>query len=65
MYQLNDPELLREHRRELLHEAESLRLARRLRARHSEKRDGGFWGALFGRVPYAPERLRAPGGRGA
>lgn len=65
MYQLNDPELLREHRRELLREAESSRLARRLRARHSEKRDGGFWGALFGRVPYAPVRLRAPGGRGA
>lgn len=65
MYQVNDPELLRERRRELLREAESVRLARRLRARHSESRDVGFWNALIGRVPDAPMRLRVHGGKGA
>jgi hypothetical protein len=49
MYQMTDPGLWREHRRELLREAEVERLARQLRARRPKK-VARIRTALLGRV---------------
>jgi hypothetical protein len=53
MYQMNEMELWNQRRHELVHEAESGRLARR------PKKAVRLWGALLGRALEAPTRLRA------
>lgn len=49
MYQMNDIEMWREHRNELLREAEERRLGRRLRAERP-KRSSGIGSTLLGRI---------------
>jgi hypothetical protein len=61
MYQLNEIEACREHRRELLREPESGRLARRLRTRRPEG-IARFRSAFLGRISEALVRSLADGG---
>jgi hypothetical protein len=60
MYQLNETEVWREHRRELLRKAESGRLARRLRTRRPD-RVARFRSAFLGRIFEALVRPLADG----
>ncbi len=49
MYQMNDIEMVREHRQALLKEAEGARLARQLKGGHP-KREGSYAGRMRRRV---------------
>ncbi len=61
MYQLNETEVWRERRRELLRKPESGRLARRLGTGRPE-RVGRFRSAFLGRISEALVRPLADGG---